>query len=83
MTEWRPFSNGSEYLWWQDQNCMSCQKYVDWTNPQGREVCPLEEALSMGSVTGTIPRSIAHRIGVVIKPYNHLGPCKEKVEAQK
>lgn len=76
MSTFRPFSNGSEYRYWKERNCETCTK--DFDEQTGKSRCELEEAIAFAAFgDGTIPRAIADRIGVVEKPYAHLGACLE------
>lgn len=59
-----PFSNGTEYMDWQDRNCWRCTKA--WTEEMGGDPgpCDIDNALGVeGQVTGDIPLAIAHRAG--------------------
>ena len=59
----RPFSNGSEYEYWAAHNCNRCvlNGYL-----HGGKECEMETALSMGTITGTIPADLAEEFGATI-----------------
>lgn len=59
-----PFSNGSEYMIWLEQNCFRC-KLNSYIDEQGNYVtlCDIEEALAVGSITGDVPEPIVKRMG--------------------
>jgi len=59
----RPFSNGTEYMFWRETNCDRCKKNVLNENDNYKSQCDIEEALSLGAITGTIPESIFKRMG--------------------
>ena len=43
----RMFSNGTEYMVFQEQNCDRCGHYVDWEEATpDNPVCPIEERLA-------------------------------------
>lgn len=68
-----PFSNGTEYMFWTDENCCKCKKAY-WADEmpdfdetqkliaEGKE-CPLKFALELHSVCGGLTREIVDRIG--------------------
>lgn len=71
----RPFSNGTEFMCWLDNNCDRCVKAFkpkngiipDYKNTQrlvnlGLE-CKMKFAIDFSSITGEIPISIAKEIG--------------------
>lgn len=60
----RPFANGSEAYDWRAANCDRCQK-----NGYARdaEPCPMEDAIAMGYILGTIPVEIARRVGASLR----------------
>ena len=73
----RPFSQGTQYLDWQEGNCCRCAKY----NTEGGEVvhpvCELDEALMVAMFDdGTISREIADRLGVPRNTWSDWA-CKE------
>lgn len=79
-----PFSNGSEYDGFLAGNCGRCRLRYDDSKPPINPAhpwegpCSMENALSAAAASdGTIDRALAERIGIVVEPYEHLGPCKE------
>ena len=51
MVEKEIFSNGTEYQMFLEAKCGNCSKYVDfWNNPEGKDICVIEEDLSVGSL---------------------------------
>ena len=75
--EFPPFSNGSEYMIWEEHNCQRCKMSVKGIDEPSE--CELEEALLEATITGTIPIPIIERIGYTFKPYFMLTECKEMV----
>lgn len=59
-----PFSNGSEYFDWRARNCDRC--VLDGYR-RDRKPCAMEEALSMGTILGTIPVAMAERVGATVR----------------
>lgn len=61
----RPFSNHTEYEMWYAANCERCalNGYI-----RGGDVvlCPMEEALSIGTLVGTVPAALAEQYGAKI-----------------
>lgn len=68
----RPFSNGSEADCWEARNCDRCALNG---YRRGKEPCELEEAISMGRITGTIPSVIAAEYGAEIRVGKYGGFC--------
>ena len=87
-SRFRPFSNGTEYMDWQNANCCRCSRYhTDRHGEVVSPICHLEKALSYACVAdGTITAYIADRIGrerriSVRHSYLVLGPrCREKID---
>jgi hypothetical protein len=80
--EVHPFSTGTQYMDWDDENCCHCWK-VHWSRKDKdmpSSSCAIWNALSIGSITGTIPLRIARRMGL----FEHLGAycweCPEREE---
>lgn len=77
---YRPFSNGTEYVFWLEHNCMrgdrGCRRY----NPNAsssRHGCPIEVALAIGNIgDGDVKASTALR-GGFLEP----GPNGTLIEA--
>lgn len=58
------FANGSEYGWWLSRNCERCKKY----DPTFETVptCEIDEAITEAAMDdGTVPESIAKRMGLI------------------
>jgi hypothetical protein len=72
-----PFSNGTEFMVWRDENCDRCKK-ANLEAVERDKTCPMEYDTSFASVTdGLIPKESAERIGYKTEPYFHLTKCKE------
>lgn len=61
----RPFSNGEEYRSWTARNCDRCALNGYALGDAARE-CDMEVSLSMGTIIGTIHRSVAAAIGATV-----------------
>jgi len=61
----RPFSNGSEADSWREANCERCQ--LNTYRKEGDPSCPMEEAVAMGFVLGTVPVALASEYGATIR----------------
>lgn len=74
-----PFSNGTQYMDWQESNCCTCAKYrPDETDEE--KCCPIEYALSFaaiddGSVTDEIARRMGYKPG---PPFYYVWECTER-----
>lgn len=78
--KFRPFSNGTEFMFWHDNNCAVCKK-ANIEATEREDTCPMEWDIALALVSdGLIPLESAERIGYKTEPYNHLLNCKEKVE---
>jgi len=74
---WRPFSSGTEFADWKENNCKQCAKGYDsnWH-------CDIEYALDYAYVTdGHVPDEIADRMEKEEKEYLWFCPEKEMKEA--
>ena len=71
MSDIAPFSNGTEFMWWLDENCCRCIKYWDYRTPLGEESCDILGALYDGQMAGTVPGDIWRRMG------EQSGRCQE------
>ncbi len=72
----QPFSNGTQYGDWTDNNCRSCKKAADPDNPTARCPCDIEQALLEAYCgDGRIPLPIAERMGQHEGRYSWA--CKE------
>lgn len=60
-----PFSNGSEYMLWDDINCCRCRKGATAEQVESGEPlpCPIQDAVLIGSATESVPADIARRMG--------------------
>ena len=73
----RPFSKGSDFMFWSLDNCHKCEK-ANFETDDRTKTCPMEYDLAFASVTdGLIPKESAERIGLKTEPYIHLTDCKE------
>jgi hypothetical protein len=61
----RAFSNGSEWMDWQDRNCCQCKRYVYLPLSEKVECdCPIYSALSLAAcMDGTITGDVAAQYG--------------------
>ena len=59
-----PFSNGSEWMDWQDNNCCRCAK-IDWSDPENpKGDCEITNALADAQWgDGTVSPEIGRRLG--------------------
>jgi len=64
----QPFSNGTEFMQWQNTNCMECKEYEDESQDEDSANCKLAFHLDMGTVIGTIPLWVAKDIGCKYDP---------------
>lgn len=80
-----PFSNGAEFMVWNEMNCDQCAKNPtlddeDWTVDDPCE-CEIFMAITIGCLTGEAPESIGKRMGMVDdkgeEVYPHDGHCPE------
>lgn len=56
----RPFANGSEAYDWRAANCDRCTRNG---HARGETPCPMEEAVAMGFIVGTVPTDLALTFG--------------------
>ena len=64
MNKVTPFSNGTEFMGWQDHNCMQCSQYESVSRVRSNAKCKLAFDIDFASITdGTIPISTANWIG--------------------
>lgn len=61
----RPFSNGAEGLDWLSANCERCTKKGE-PNEDDEGPCPMECAVSLGFIIGTVPADLAVEYGATI-----------------
>lgn len=70
----RPFSNGTEFMIWQSNNCDRCCRYENKSTSSSKAKCSSAFAIDMGTITGYISYSAAKRIG--FSAYNGMdGTC--------
>ena len=60
----KPFSNGTEYMDWRDNNCSRCKKDCEVVGDTYITHCDIEEAISLGTITGQVPDKIYERMGL-------------------
>ena len=76
----RPFSNGSEYVWWRGENCHHCAKF----NPEKHDgQCEIDGALGAAYIgSGHVSEEIARRLGAGEPGEYRFVPaaCPEKEE---
>lgn len=63
-----PFSNGSEFENWQDNNCSECINYENESDSEEKAKCKLAFHLDYGTILGTIPLWVAKGIGCEYNP---------------
>jgi hypothetical protein len=69
----RGFSNGTDYMGWNERNCCRCKKYHVVAGEVVEPLCDIENAVA----STIIPRSIAERAGCSDSGYL-LPDCKER-----
>jgi len=72
-----PFSNGTEFMVWNEMNCDECAKNPtledpDWTIEDACD-CEIFTALTVGTITGEVTESIAKRMGLVDESGEEVG----------
>ena len=71
-----PFSNGTEFMIWQHQNCDECNKYENKSTERSKAGCRLIFDIELAAATdGKIPLTTAKWIGY---KDGHLTNCKMK-----
>lgn len=68
-----PFSNGSEFMMWQADNCDKCIHYECESQKPEDAKCKLAFYLDFGTISGEMPLVIAEAIGYKDK---HLTDCQ-------
>ncbi len=64
-TRVRPFSNHTEFEWWQERNCDRCCRYSNVSSKRKNAKCRLAFDLDFASIDdGTIRRKTAEMIGL-------------------
>jgi hypothetical protein len=68
MKQFIPFSNGSEFMNWQENNCFKCDNYENESQSEQEAKCKLAFNLDLNFlVDGTISENIVNKIGFVTK----------------
>lgn len=69
-----PFSNGTQFGDWVDENCWKCQKDFDEERDAYR--CDIQKALDAAYVgDGTISRETAEKMGYLKHEGYYIWPC--------
>jgi hypothetical protein len=72
------FSNGCQYVDWQEANCCSCRKASAPDMTVDEMPCKIELALSRASIgDGKVPLPIADRMGATANKGRYNWPCAE------
>ena len=64
----KPFSNGSEYESWHDNNCAKCKGYECKSKTEDEAGCKLAYHLDLGTITGEVPLWVVKEIGCEYNP---------------
>lgn len=73
-----PFSNGSEFMDWQERNCCQCKKYVLLDVEAGISTCPIAEAIAENACGDPLSEEMAIRMGYLDKDGNEINDdCTE------
>ena len=76
-----PFSSGSQYYDWLSCNCDRCKKGATreiWETGTVEDIkCDIERSLSIGAITGRVPKEIARRMGFFENRGKYVWPCPE------
>ena len=60
-----PFSNGTEFMHWQDNNCLQCSNYESKSTERSKAKCKYAFDIDFASITdGKIPLDSAEWIGL-------------------
>ena len=59
----KPFSNGTEFMVWNDQNCCRCKKYETESTKEEDAGYKLAFHQDLGCILGEIPEWVAQEIG--------------------
>lgn len=61
-----PFSNGTEFMRWQERNCLQCCRYSNVSSKRSNAKCKLAFDLDFACIDdGTISSKTANKIGLV------------------
>jgi len=63
MNQITPFSNGTEFDTWKENNCDQCKKYESESSTPEEAGCRLAFWLDMGSISGTVAEDVCNEIG--------------------
>ena len=66
ISDFRPFSSGSEAYDWLDANCERCTKNGEYDPKTGNGPWPMETAVSRGFILGTVPSALAMKYGATV-----------------
>jgi hypothetical protein len=66
-TDVRPFSNGSEADFWEARNCDRCTLAVDPSDFTKVITCPMQDAICLGRILGTVPADLATEYGATVR----------------
>jgi hypothetical protein len=76
MKKIQPFSNGTEFMQWQDQNCNDCKCYENNSTERSKAKCKAAFDIDSASASdGYIPLSSAEFIGM---QGSRISECKMK-----
>lgn len=74
-----PFFCGSQYLDWAERNCFRCSLHPGHEEPSDPEMCEIDDAiLSAQCGDGSVPESIAHRMGYIGNENQLTWDCPER-----
>ena len=74
----RPFSNGTEFMIWQEHNCCRCTKMAPGDASLDEITCPIERAIVEAACgDGTVPQGIADRWASADEWGYFAPPCSE------
>ena len=75
---YHPFSNGTQFLDWEDRNCCRCALYHD--GPIDEAPCELDRALGDAQMDdGTVSREVADGLGFLDNRDRYTWPCKKRI----
>lgn len=73
-----PFSNGTEYQYWNEKNCAKCRKYESESATEEDAKCKLAFHLDLGTISGDIPLWAAKEIGCTYNPLYQTANLSDK-----
>ena len=59
----KPFSNGTEFMIWHENNCAKCCNY-DWPNKRNAANCKFAFDVDFSAISGEMPMKSAEWIGL-------------------